>query len=530
MLETARVAQMRLRFSRRLRRALLARGRVVPPARELQAGDLAFFYRKQMKSRKEDGTKGKKTKLVLNKWHGPAMVLGHGGNNATYLAYRGGGTKCAPEHVRLATHTEQFTATEWAEHLADAVQDLSTGDVSYPQSDVRGDHEGAPRVPERLDKPPALAATSSGDNPLRSDSGGMEPEARQKWIEDMARRRGGAAPAVARHLATGTSAPATPSGRRPGPRALSPPRAPLTPAAPMYRADRSRSPVQRSLTPARVTGDAVPDAVPDADVERRLVWHDATTELTAPPPATRRRVEQDRSALVVNMLANANEDPKPPEDSLVMKIWAEAQEQRARGVLVAPDLPDHGTWRGSWSLPARIDVERSDTCGRPRDCATSVSTLLLPTGTVELDFEAMAATARKEITWRKMVLGDQKAFQEAGEKHWQLWLDHNAVQLLTAEESRAVEAELGKRGLPTSSYSHVGSSRTRATASGRSRTRYRSCLGRDSSSLGTRTPPFGPESFAATPLRGCGAVRISSAALWPPRTGASLPRTSEPRS
>ena len=70
--------------------------------------------------------------------------------------------------------------------------------------------------------------------------------------------------------------------------------------------------------------------------------------------------------------------------------------------------------------------------------------MLLPTGTVELDFEAMAATARKEIALRKMVLGDQKAFQEAGEKHWQLWLDHNAVQLLTAEESRAVEAELGK--------------------------------------------------------------------------------------
>ncbi len=173
----------------------------------------------------------------------------------------------------------------------------------------------------------------------------------------------------------------------------------------MGRADRSRSPAQPPLTPARATGDAVPDAVPDADVERRLVWHDATTELTAPPPAKNRRVEQDRSALVVNLLANADEDPKPPEDSLVMKIWAEAQEQRARGVV--PDLPDHGTWRGSWSMPARIDVERSNTCGRPRDCATSVSTLLLPTGTFELDFEAMAATARKEITWRKMLLGDQ---------------------------------------------------------------------------------------------------------------------------
>ena len=92
MLETSRVAQMRLRFSRRFRRALLARGRVVPPARTLAAGDLAFFYRKQMKMRKDDPKKGKKTKLVLNKWHGPGMVLGHEGNNAIYIANRGGMT------------------------------------------------------------------------------------------------------------------------------------------------------------------------------------------------------------------------------------------------------------------------------------------------------------------------------------------------------------------------------------------------------------------------------------------------------
>ncbi len=137
MLETARVAQMRLRFSRRLRRAVLARGRVVPPVRTLAAGDLAFFYRKRMKMRKDDSKKGRKTKLVLNKWRGPGMVLGHEGNNAIYIAYRGGVTKCAPEHVRAASHTEQLMATEWAEHLADAVKDLHSGDVTFPQSDVR---------------------------------------------------------------------------------------------------------------------------------------------------------------------------------------------------------------------------------------------------------------------------------------------------------------------------------------------------------------------------------------------------------
>ena len=78
---------------------------------------------------------------------------------------------------------------------------------------------------------------------------------------------------------------------------------------------------------------------------------------------------------------------------------------------------------------------------------TSVSSLLLRTGGVPFDPEALAATARKELVWRRMVPVDQRAFQKAAEKHWQIWIDHNAAQLLSKAESEKIEAELIKRGM-----------------------------------------------------------------------------------
>eukprot|EP00439_Symbiodinium_sp_Y106_P085700 s42_g29.t1 len=51
MREAARVAMVRLHFSRSLRRALLARGRV-PNPEELEPGEIAYFWRKQKEERK----------------------------------------------------------------------------------------------------------------------------------------------------------------------------------------------------------------------------------------------------------------------------------------------------------------------------------------------------------------------------------------------------------------------------------------------------------------------------------------------
>ena len=65
MREAARVAMVRLHFSRSLRRALLARGRV-PNPEELEPGEIAYFWRKQKVS---------KGKVLTERWHGPSPSL-----------------------------------------------------------------------------------------------------------------------------------------------------------------------------------------------------------------------------------------------------------------------------------------------------------------------------------------------------------------------------------------------------------------------------------------------------------------------
>eukprot|EP00969_Alexandrium_andersonii_P082710 3646457-Alexandrium_andersonii.AAC.1 len=61
---------------------------------QLLPGELAYFCRKQARRAKNSGRRGQ---LMLNQWHGPAMVIGHAGRSAVYLGYRDGVAKCAPE-------------------------------------------------------------------------------------------------------------------------------------------------------------------------------------------------------------------------------------------------------------------------------------------------------------------------------------------------------------------------------------------------------------------------------------------------
>ena len=87
-LETARQASTQIRFSRKLCSAMLARSRTVPEGQSLVAGDVVFFYRRQMRSGKTRNPKNP-SKLMLRRRHGPAILFGHEGSNAVHIAYRG---------------------------------------------------------------------------------------------------------------------------------------------------------------------------------------------------------------------------------------------------------------------------------------------------------------------------------------------------------------------------------------------------------------------------------------------------------
>ena len=77
MKECARVAMVRLKYSRALRRAELARARKPVMVHEYQPGDLVYFFREQKPSSQKGKAKNPnmRRKLLLRQWHGPAMVL-----------------------------------------------------------------------------------------------------------------------------------------------------------------------------------------------------------------------------------------------------------------------------------------------------------------------------------------------------------------------------------------------------------------------------------------------------------------------
>ena len=77
MKECARVAMVRLKYSRALGRAELARARKPVMVHEYQPGDLVYFFREQKPSSQKGKAKNPnmRRKLLLRQWHGPAMVL-----------------------------------------------------------------------------------------------------------------------------------------------------------------------------------------------------------------------------------------------------------------------------------------------------------------------------------------------------------------------------------------------------------------------------------------------------------------------
>ena len=110
MLETARAAQLRLRFSSRLRTAELKAARQVPDSASFTLCQLVHFWREVKTT-----TVRKRRSVALRRWHGPGVVVGIESLSGVYVGYRGGVTKCSPEHCRSASQLEQLAAvlSEW---------------------------------------------------------------------------------------------------------------------------------------------------------------------------------------------------------------------------------------------------------------------------------------------------------------------------------------------------------------------------------------------------------------------------------
>ena len=62
-----------------------------------------------------------KKRLTLKRWHGPALLVALEGHASAFLSYKGQLTKCALEHVRVASTMEQIAAGSWKDAIDEAV-------------------------------------------------------------------------------------------------------------------------------------------------------------------------------------------------------------------------------------------------------------------------------------------------------------------------------------------------------------------------------------------------------------------------
>ncbi len=53
---------------------------------------------------------------------------------------------------------------------------------------------------------------------------------------------------------------------------------------------------------------------------------------------------------------------------------------------------------------------------------------------------------RKELTWTRLSDTDRKVLQDAAVKQWQVWLESQAVSVLSRTESLNIQADLTRRG------------------------------------------------------------------------------------
>ena len=110
----------RLRFSRSIRRAEVARSRTSID------GDFSTCCRQHhvlLASTEvyNSKTAPAKRRLALRRWHGPGLVVAQYGVNV-FISHKGQLTKCPLEHVRLASTLEQIAATTWQDAMEESVE------------------------------------------------------------------------------------------------------------------------------------------------------------------------------------------------------------------------------------------------------------------------------------------------------------------------------------------------------------------------------------------------------------------------
>ena len=413
--EVAKLAMTRLQFSRGLRKAELARSRSTTMEAAPTPGSICYFYRPLRYNNKMSQSQ---KKLTLKRWHGPAMMVAMDGHASVFLSYKGQLTKCALEHVRLASTMEQIASGAWSEAIKEAVDAArheqalrnpqSDGNQGWqaPQQPVLPETPvaaGNPSTPAFL--PPSNATMNADDNQLEGrDLPPVQPqELWQMMVPSNAHASSQVDSSLPSRRASDFSDTPFPQatrlamGRRPS-------GLPLTSVC-----ERVREIEGSFKRPAELDAEALREqgheqGTPRAEASSSMPAEVDEALVTEAVDVIQTELKKE------NLHLQAELDKKSPLDA---------------------EVPDHGTWHGKWSLPSRSEWLAHQKLG-----------LSWPNGS-QPDHEVQAVQAnRKEFRWKSMTGEEKKAFAEAAAQAWSVWEENAAIEVLAPEESERVRRRL----------------------------------------------------------------------------------------
>ena len=447
--QTARMAMLRLHFSRSLKRALKARSRNTTVLNTPAVGDLVYYWREQKYNRR--GGQNKR-RLLLRKWHGPSMLVALEGSNC-YVTSRGTLAKVALEHVRRASAMEQLANGEWETVLQEIVHAASRDQEwelvekeplmesdEAPELEARAnDDAGLPRqssVPEPprgpttsdvgLDEAGAADDTGLPRQSSVPEPGGPHsdvpdiPSFRQRLREAMTRatqQRGGDLPPVtAGEFVQAASGSAPSESRRPS-----------TLLGPVASGLSSHAPGTPTAAPPRHEGRE-PSGEMAASLSTKRPAELEAEALREGAGAVEEAGSFDALAMEKSTILAAAQAKEGEVHPLVQLQALAAQDRAAADGGAARD---HGTWDGRWPLPSRSEYEAFVKGG-----------LKWPTSRDAFVVQA----ARKEYHWSSMSPEQKAAFKTAAAEAWDVWVRNEAVEVLSEQESERVMATLRQRG------------------------------------------------------------------------------------
>ena len=425
MREVAKVAMTRLHFSRSLRKGFMARSRSSTVTQQLEPGMIVYYFRQSKYNPKHSNSK---KKLLLKRWHGPALLVANEGTTNCFLSHKGQLTKCAREHVRPASTLEQVSAEVWRDSIEEVVEaalrDMehsktlsTTTTTSGPPGVVVGQEPPAPVVPAvediSVEVPSQTISTTTQPLALTDKPRGKDltleeqlftdlpPVTPQELVRGVALGSGGSAPAS--RLASSMPSSMFPSRR-----------------SSMASGQGGPSRLGVAMERAREAEGGEGSLKRAAEIPLE--------QLDVEPTSSRTSRQGPFDVLVLSheeMKGEAKAELHP-----LRRLWQEAGEDRDDPL--GSVVEDRGTWKGYWPLPSRSEWQAILSSGG-----------MWPRG----EQEALAVqTARREYSWREIAEKDKQAFHEAALDGWLVWVNNQAVEVLSPEQSSKVRNRLKMEG------------------------------------------------------------------------------------